>query len=258
MKLKDIKQKEQQENIATLMDCLKLTRTLSFKQKVEKAYETTWQFFEMTNNPVISCGGGKDGTAIALIAKMINNNARIICANPPNPLPDRGKHIEELKKFLGMQWVDIDYRWDVEAVLNGDIKYPEGLKMKVLSQWQKENNVDGVVFGIRASESRIRSINLATRGKIYKTLNGLRCQPIADWTAEESIALALMLDAPINPVYEKMQGVGDKEQLHDGTWWPHGLADRSGWIKKYYPDYYQKYLQAIRVYDGANSRICRY
>ena len=250
MKLEDIKREEEEKNVATLNDCLKLSRTLTFKHKVNNALHTLDDFFEITSNPEVSCGGGKDGTAIAILAKTINPDAKIICANPPNPLPDRTKHVENLKQYLNMNWNDIYYPWDVEEVLNGTSQYPEGLKMKLLRQWQLENNIDGVIFGIRAAESRGREINYSKYGKIYKTSQGLRCQPIAEWKAEDSICLALLFDAPVNPVYEKMQGVGDKEQLHDGTWWPHGAGDRSGWIKKYYPEHYEDYVKALRVYNG--------
>lgn len=58
---------------------------------------------------------------------------------------------------------------------------------------------------------------------------------------QDSLCLAMLFDAPINPVYIKMDGIGNMEHLHDGTWWPHGKNDREGWMKKHYPDYFDLY-----------------
>lgn len=249
MNISSISKVEELTNQKSLSDCAKYAHTLDFNRKLDSALRTIEKFLKCTQNPVISCGGGKDGTAVALLAQLIGaTDISIVCAEPPNPLPDREAHNKELKKWLGNEWTAIKYSWNVDAVLDGCEKYPDGLKMKMLSEYQKEHDVDGVIFGIRAAESRSRAINLAVRGEIYRVADGgWRCQPIAHWSAEDSICLAFLMDAPINPVYYKMQGCGNLEQLHDGTWWPHGLEDRSGWMKKYYPEYYELYERALKI-----------
>lgn len=257
MRIDEINHNQNIKNQQSLLDLSKYAKTIEFERKVSHALMVMETFLKQTSNPVISCGGGKDGTAIALLAKMLGAHVPIICANPPNPLPDRETHNKELCKWLGEAWTDLPYNWDVESVLEGREKYPEGLKMKMLSQYQKENNIDGVIFGIRSAESRSREINLAVRGEIYTVPDGIRCQPIAKWNAQESLCIALLLDAPINPVYLKMDGCGGMEQLHDGTWWPHGLQDRAGWIKKYYPDYYNLYEKALSI-GTTYKQTCKY
>ncbi len=256
MFINDVHAKSHQDKQYCLKDLQKYAKTIQFRRKLDHSCKVLDAFLCNTKNPVISCGGGKDGTAIALLAKLIGAHVPIVCANPPNPLPDRETHIKNLKQWLPEQWTDISYDWDVESVLSGRKEYPEGLKMRVLSEYQEQEAIDGVIFGIRARESRKREINLAAHGEIYKSKSGMRCQPIARWTAEESLCLALLMDAPINPVYIKMDGCGNLEQLHDGTWWAHGLQDKSGWIKRYYPDYYDLYEQSIKV--GASKELCRY
>lgn len=241
-----------------LTDIAKYAHTIEFRNKLDRSLATLDAFLNRTNNPVISCGGGKDGTAIALLAYMLGANVPYVTADPPNPLPDRAEHNKELMRWLGGTWYNVPYDWDVKAVLDGREQYPDGLKMQMLSEFQREHGIDGVVFGIRAAESRKRAINLAMRGEIYETDSGARCQPIARWTAEDSLCLALLLDAPINPVYLKMDGAGDMEQLHDGTWWPHGIEDRAGWIKRYYPDYFDLYERALKVCGKSESKPCDY
>lgn len=256
MKIGDLHKKENRSNQQTLCDLKKYAKTLEFERLLKQSLDVMDTYLNKARNPVISCGGGKDGTAALLLSKLVGADVKVLCANPPNPLPDREKHIENLKHWAGNEWIDIAYDWDVQGVLCGREPYPDGLKMKVLSEYQKDNDIDGVVFGIRAAESNSRRINLAMRGEIYETENGTRCQPIARWRAEHSLCLALLMDAPINPVYIKMNGTGGMEQLHDGTWWPHGLQDGSGWIKKYYPEYAEVYEQALKI--GASSDECIY
>ena len=225
-----------------------------FQRKLDHSIRVIDAFLHNVDNPMISCGGGKDGTAVALLAKLVGAHVNIICANPPNPLPDREAHKNELRKWLGERWIDLPYNWDVNAVLSGQKPYPKYLKNRTLSDYQERNNIDGILFGIRAAESKSRQINLALHGEIYEMGAGKRCQPIAKWNAEDSLCLALLMDAPINPIYFKLDGTGGMEQLHDGTWWPHGLEDRSGWMRRYYPDYANQYEKALMVTDCVDMR----
>lgn len=231
-----------------LADIGKYAHTLDFQRKVNESLRTLDAFFMATENPVISCGGGKDGTAIALLAKSLGADVTYVTADPPNPLPDREEHNKQLRKWIGGKWEIIPYPWNVEKVLSGEEKYPDRLKIKTLSEWQKSHDIDGVVFGIRSEENKTRLYNYAARGEIYRTFDGgLRCTPIVKWSAEDSLCLALYLDAPINPVYRKMDGVQNLELLHDGTWWAHDMGEHGGWIKRYYPDFYELYCQSISI-----------
>lgn len=254
MRISEINSNSDERNAQKLMDIAKYAHTIEFQRKLDASKRTLEKFFEMTNNPAISCGGGKDGTAIALLAKLIGADVPYLMANPPNPLPDRQTHNEQLIKWLGGKWHIIDYDWNVDNVLTGKERYPDALKIKRLSDFQQEKKFDGIVLGIRSAEAEYRAINLAMRGEIYQAKIGWRCQPIARWRAEDSLCLALLMDAPINPVYVKMNGCGGMEQLHDGTWWPHGKNDRLGWMRRYYPDYADMYEKALLVKRCAFKR----
>lgn len=258
MLIHEVKRLEAGDAAVRLMDCAKLARTLAFRRKYDAARQRVEEFLRLSSRPVISCGGGKDSTAISIIARSVDGSIPILCADPPNPLTDREKHVRALLSWLGGQCVRVPYDWDVRSVLRGKTPYPEGLKMRTLSKWHKDNSIDGVILGIRASESKTRRLNLAQRGFVYPVQGGYRCQPIADMSAAEVLCIALMHDAPVNPVYIKQTGVLNFDYIRDGTWWPHGKIDNSAWIRRYYPECYEAYSLAKVIYDAKRSLICAY
>lgn len=237
-----------------LTDCVKLAGTKAFKDKVFAALNIIEYFFKITKMPAVSFGGGKDGTAVLILAQMIDPNVLILTADPPNPLPDREKHILTCEKEFGSKIIHVPYTWDVDSVLNHKEKYPAGFKQKRLRDEQTFRGIDGIIWGCRNSESRARAINFHRNGYVYQCADGTwRCQPIATWTAEDAFALALATGYPINPVYEKMEGIFDLDNLHDGTWWPHGDDMKCSWIKRYYPDYFDSYMKAVML-GGKSSK----
>lgn len=239
-----------------LTDCVKLAGTRVFKNKVFEALNVIEYFFNITKRPAVSFGGGKDGTAVLILAQMIDPNVPILTADPPNPLPDREGHIKTCEKEFCKNIIHVPYNWNVDKVLNLEEKYPDGLKQEMLREAQKLEGIDGIIWGCRNSESRSRAINFHKNGYVYQCADGTwRCQPIAKWTAEDAFALALATGYPINPVYKKMEGVYNLDNLHDGTWWPHGEDDKASWLKKYYPDYCDKYLRAIMVADRRSKYL---
>lgn len=242
-----------------LSDCLKLAPTLEFRRKHDEALKIIELFLNSVKHPAVSCGGGKDGTAALILAQEIMPNITVLCADPPNPLDGRAEHIENLFQAVKGEIIRVPYNWNVKAVLSGAEQYPEGLKMRMLKQAQKEADIDGIIWGCRNSESRAREINFSKNGYIYRVSDGTwRCQPIAKWSAEDVIALALACGYPINPLYENLDGMAGIDDVHDGTWFPHGAGDsKQWWIKKYYPQHYDDYLAALKIHKG-NFIECRF
>lgn len=254
--LRAVKGQSSAAGMQRLADCMKYAGTLAFRRKVGRALSRLESFFSVAKSPVVSCGGGKDSTAIAILARQVKPDVPVMCADPPNPLPDREKHVAELLSWLGGPCVRIPYPWNVESVLAGEALYPEGLKIRVLSAWQQKHDVDGVILGIRAEESKRRSLAVRSRGAVYQMSGGWRCLPICDFTAEESLCVALMSDAPINPVYTRQDGTLDFNRIHDGTWWPHDGGDSLEWMRTWYPDYAGLYAQALAVQGEGRAPIC--
>lgn len=239
-----------------LTDVAKIASTVGFQKKFLEAQKITEEFIGQCKKPAVSFGGGKDSMAVLIIAQTIDPYIQVICANPPNPLTGREEHLRNVTQVCTPNIIFCDYKWDVDAVLAGEMKYPAGTKQAVLRETQKHIGIDGIIWGCRNSESRGRTMNFARNGYIYTSQDVKVCQPIAKWSAFEVLALACVTGYPINPVYEKMDGFYNLDQLHDGTWWPHDTnSEKGAWLKKYYPEHYEKYLMASRLGDDIRQII---
>ena len=89
MRIDEINHNQNIKNQQSLLDLSKYAKTIEFERKVSHALTTMETFLKQVKKPVISCGGGKDGTAIALLAKMLGAHVPIICANPPKDVYKR-------------------------------------------------------------------------------------------------------------------------------------------------------------------------
>ena len=260
MRLDELKGKKERHSEDTLSRLRALAHTKQYKYKVSRAIDDTEVFMNTVKYPAVSCGGGKDGTAAAIIARLVNPSIPIYHATPPNPLPGREMHLRILAQHMGGEWREVDYWWDVEAVLNGHMPYPHELKIKKLREAMAADGIDGVIMGVRMAESKGRTINGYIHGTVYQLLDKTwRCLPVLRWTAEETLALSLFYGVPINPVYKQDIMLSSLEYLRDGTWWPHGVSSShefGEWIKFYYPELLDKYRIAERIMDGENSPLC--
>lgn len=229
-----------------------ITKTRKFQRKLWRSTEAVEAWLEVCERPVVSCGGGKDSTALLQLVHSVNPAVRVFCANPPNPLPDREPHVRRLELADGAPWVHVPYPWNVEAVLAGQEPYPALLKIRKLEAEMEADGVDGVALGIRAEESAGRRANLNVRGLLYLHSSGRwTCTPIAHWTADEVVGFILAADLlPLNPVYFKRELAPPLNYLRDGTWYPREIADGRGyreWLAYHYPDLVEQYRKAVLV-----------
>jgi len=229
------------------------TRTLAFRRKLDQSIRAIEEWRGRCSRPIVSVSGGKDSTLLLLLCRQVDPDIIALRADPPNPLPDRQAHVDELKRAMGGSWSTVDYPWDVDAVLARDERYPARLKIRALQTEAASLGADGVAIGIRAAESRERRISCYQRGLVYRVASGrLRCTPLAWWTAEEVIGALVSQDAaPLNPVYRRthLMPRGRVESLRDGTWWPHiDPADHRPWLAYHYPELIEQYDRAVFVH----------
>lgn len=229
--------------------CLGWTRTLEYQRMMSEARAAISRWLEFEPAPAVSVGGGKDSTLTLQLVREQAPDVVALRADPPNPLPGRGEHVESLQRAAGGRWIVVPYAWDVEAVLAAEQPYPDHLKIRQLVAAMRAEGVTGVALGVRAAESRARAIHVARRGLMYQRQDGLRvCQPIARWTAEQVIGALLATDRlPLNPVYSRLSSApASLEHIRDGTWWPVHHSQRT-WLAACYPEVLADYDRAARL-----------
>ena len=235
-----------------------LATTVSFRAKLDRSRRIVSRWLLQSRYPVMSCGGGKDSTATLLLVHGEDPMVPVLCADPPNPLPDRDAHIAALERADNGRWIHVAYSWDVEAYGRGDVPHPGRLKIRRLSERFAAERFDGLAMGLRSAESRARWSLIATRGQIYQTAERLTCLPVADWSAAEVLGWLLLLDdfVPLNPVYRKLRLAPPLDYLHDGTWRAPPVARHKGyleWVRLHYPEVIDR-ATAVARRDDAEGR----
>ncbi len=233
----------------SLMALRRHADTLAFRRKVSYSLRVMEAWMAKCQSPSVSCGGGKDSTAVLLLAMRLGLKVPIYRADPPNPLPDRPDYVRMLAAASGLEWRIVPYPWDVQAVLDGREEYPALLKIRRLKAQYETDGVDGVALGLRTQESKGRLWLARTKGPIYRLGPLWMCCPILRWTAEEVLGFILAEDRlPLNPVYRKLRLAPELNYLRDGTWYPREMSDAFGyrsWLALHYPDVIEQYDAAL-------------
>ncbi|MDB4914070.1 MAG: Phosphoadenosine phosphosulfate reductase family [Gemmatimonadetes bacterium] len=235
-----------------------LSRTAAFRRKFDFALRTVAAWRAVVTRPAVACGGGKDSSALLLVTLAVDGGIPIYRADPPNPLPDRLAYVGLLARAVSSEWRAVPYPWDVESVLAGRTRYPAMLKVRTMEAQMREDGVDGLALGVRATESVGRRANYRVRGACYRRADGMRiCTPLIHWTADEVVGFLLAKDQiPLNPVYTKLELAPPLEYLRDGTWYPRELSDGRGyrdWLGRHYPDVAPLYDAACRIHASARA-----
>ena len=229
------------------------TGTLQHGRRLDQSRRAIAEWLTRVHRPAVSVSGGKDSTLLLALVREQAPHAIALRADPPNPLPDRPDHVEALRCAAGGEWRVVPYPWDVGAVLDGEVDYPAGLKVRRLEVAMRDLGVDGVALGIRAAESSVRRMVLRMRGLSWQRADGLHvCAPLGWWPAEEVLGEIVRRDTlPLNPVYTRLESMptASMEHLRDGTWWPHGWAPEQlrPWLARHYPDVVEDYDRALLI-----------
>jgi phosphoadenosine phosphosulfate reductase len=107
-----------------------------------------------------------------------------------------------------------------------------------------------ILLGLRAEESRGRTMNRSSRGLTYTRRSGKTiCQPLADWRALDVYGYLAKHDLPLLPVYKcvALMHREDPSRIRK-SWWVGGAANSTGhvrWLAHYWPSLYAKLMQVM-------------
>lgn len=123
--------------------------------------------------------------------------------------------------------------------------------ISILERKRKELNCIGSFIGLRAEESRARTLNLATRGELYKTKDGIwRCCPLGRWEVLDVFAYLASNDIEINPCYFH-NALKQPEEVRLSWALPTPNGIRRGYLehlRRYYPKQFIR-LRELGVHE---------
>lgn len=227
-------------------------RTIAHKKRVAQAQTRIAEWLSIVSNPYIAFSTGKDSTVVLHLVRSLKLDAVAVYFDADSCLPEshemleRTPHViryetdEPLLDTIARVGFDNPDRLDdatMQSTVWGPIK-------RLIADYQ----FDGVVFGLRANESRGRRLNAWTRGAIYQyKRDGVWCcQPIWDWQHKDVWAYILSNEIKYCCAYDKLWNLPEEDQRI--SYWA-GETKRShgryAWLKMNYPQLYIQLIERI-------------
>lgn len=220
-------------------------RSPSFARKVERSLERMRKFREAADRPYIGWSGGKDSTAVMLLAAEAGyTDMPVLTQADDLDWPEKRAHCHALVTRLGFG--DYEYRESQRSAAEQFEQAEAGQAITgtfshVIRQYVRDRSRDGVMLGLRMDESRQRKMTILRRGYVNRADDGWRCYPIADWSGEDVFALIVSRDAPYMSLYD----CDDDRAPHEwrmswpatpGFWRTGGAAE----LRRYFPQHFAR------------------
>jgi 3'-phosphoadenosine 5'-phosphosulfate sulfotransferase (PAPS reductase)/FAD synthetase len=214
--------------------------------------------------PYITWSAGKDSTALVYLItqEMGHKDMLIFCQKDDCDYPGEKEYVLELiqKYSLNVEIVEPEESmWEYVCSNDIDLRYNIHAKSNIITKkfflscinrfMGAHPEIDGYFMGLRADESKSRSINYAKRGMLYykKTDNKIVCNPLSLWTVYDVFAYLVGNNVPILDVYLKTSCYQTAEKIRKAWWLPDiankitegGMLD----LKVNYPELYFKLIR---------------
>lgn len=231
-------------------------RTTLHRRRVDKAGAVVEDMAERCPDAYVAWSGGKDSTALMHLASS-RGVRRAMSEKDDLDFPGE----EEYVRNLAAAWdVEVDILrppFSIETWLRehaADIDPTEDMHGRTadlsrqafygpIETYSADRGRPGVYLGLRAEESRGRTMNRATRGALYQKNSGeMICTPLADWLGID--VYAYLASRGIEPlsVYRCVRMHESPDRVRK-SWWLPGSHTRHGgmrWLSTYYPSLFRR------------------
>jgi 3'-phosphoadenosine 5'-phosphosulfate sulfotransferase (PAPS reductase)/FAD synthetase len=234
------------------------SQTDIFKKHLNQSIEIIKKFLDHTKdiNICVNLSAGKDSTVLVHLVNNICPNILVVSEKDDLDFPNELEYLNLLKEKYNLNLDIISPNISLwEAILKEDITndiHSKGTNFSdeyfygLLKSHFLNKSITGAFIGLRAEESKGRSMNYRKNGFIYfnKSWNNGEwiCQPLALWSAKDIFAYLFLNDIPILDVYFKTKFIGSPEKIRKSWVLPSHQASRGQalWLKWYYPDIFNK------------------
>jgi 3'-phosphoadenosine 5'-phosphosulfate sulfotransferase (PAPS reductase)/FAD synthetase len=174
------------------------SRLSNFKRKVAQAQEIITSFLGRVNAPYVAWSTGKDSTCVLHMCRAVRPSIRAIHFDLGVELPGTDEYkagFEDIATWKSSRTV-------LEVIAENGFGSKKAKKRHLLKEFEQEaKEYDGYLTGMRYDESRERNY-LRKYGPVYRKQNGLIvCNPIHNWTYQDSFAYLVAHGIPVHPHY---------------------------------------------------------
>lgn len=230
------------------------------RDHIERARAELADFFERVQRPYIAYSGGKDSQVAAHLAHSVCPNTPLVYSDDEFILADYAAHMETERRRYGdlllyVQGATLHAGWHVPWT---DEPFwrprpPDMIQMPVQRvDWSRRLRLlygfDGLILGVRSSESLIRAEYLAEyaqKGNRRRRRGLAECDPIAGWSDEQVWAYIREHEIPYCAVYDRQAeaGVALRKRRLGPMAWTMFIDAKFVWTA--YPD---EYVRAVERY----------
>ena len=203
----------------------------------------------------LALSGGKDSTAAALLLHQAGWPVAAMSVRDDGDFPGETEYVAALSRYCNLNLKILRAErsiWEMvgtgHGVLTGDL-HSRKSRVAVESFYSlcdaEKQNYDGLIWGIRAGESRARRAHRRAHGVFYERSDGKRvAQPIADWTTLDVFAYIHSQGWPVQPLYLCVDPGQDWSRIRQDWFFAGGLSASIGghyvWLRRWWPDLWEK------------------
>ena len=233
------------------------SKQVCFQQKVRQSRSRIIK--AMTGKVYVSWSGGKDSTVVLHLAKEIDPLIKVLHIRSGYELPDGYEYMLRIAQEWKLNFAELNTPMDYLELCEEyglphlRSKETQGrviskIKKSPARDWALANNFDGLLWGIRAEESKARKAMAQYLGDSFVDKNGIRrVSPILDWSTVDVLAYHEYAGLEINPVYLH-ENCGMTRELIRNTGWLSTDGENRGrveWLRKNYPVQFQKVRELL-------------
>lgn len=193
---------------------------------------------------------GKDSRAVALLVQEAGLDWPALSVGDDAAMPGEEASVERAAQDAGRTLTWIRPSWSVLGWLrdHGGLTGDLTSRSSPLASWaffeplerhRERHEPYGVVWGLRASESRGRRMSRLARGTLYRTASeGWRCAPVSDWSALDVHAYLWLRGHALPPAYLCIDPGMDPLGIRTDWWFSPGWTRNGpiyfGWLRRWW------------------------
>lgn len=231
--------------------------TSSHKKLVEKTRRLIEDALEKAKF-ALSWSAGKDSTAMVHLVRSIDHSIPIMIQYDDCDWPEKRDYAMRVCANQGWKTHDVTPNFSVwgkaielrigwEDICSQDHDLTKCGFLKPMDEMRKSLGCNGVFLGLRIQESRVRKINLLTRGPLYLKNDGVfHCCPMWNWKTQDIFAYLASCDIEINPCYFQNR-FRNPEEIRLAWALPTSIGLSTGdmaHMRHYYPEQFRRLREA--------------